>query len=236
VNSLRSHIHATRTKSCEDDTPLFREVTLIRENETHTAAMNMAIDEALLESATVSLLRLYRWDHPALTFGYFNRLADITEHRERDCARRWTGGGIVLHGDDLTYALIIPSSDPAFGESTMSIYEKTHAAIQRAIGRQTELAREASAKISESCFANPVRADVMLHGKKIAGAAQRRTRRGLLQQGSIQYVDLAPDFAERFARELSAHVIEDKIDNRILERAHEIAAAKYATDAWLRRR
>lgn len=214
---------------------LFRRLAVWSDEGFRGAAFNMALDEALLETVSLPTLRLYRWDHPALTFGYFNRYADLGEDRQRDCARRWTGGGIVLHGDDLTYALVIPASDAAFAESTMSIYEKSHGAIQRAIDGAI-LANEASAKISESCFANPVRADVMLDGKKIAGAAQRRTRRGLLQQGSIQDVDLASDFAERFAHALATEVIEYKIDNRLLERAQEITATKYATDAWLRRR
>ncbi len=215
---------------------IFPELAIIYDEPTRSAALNMAIDEALLECVDLPTLRVYRWDHPALSFGYFGKLSDVAHEAGRDRVRRWTGGGIVLHGDDLTYALIIPASDSAFTESAMSIYEKTHAAMQRALGPQTELAAEASAKISDSCFANPVRADVMLNGKKIAGASQRKTRRGLLQQGSIQHVDLAPDFEKSFARELSANVIERKIDNRILERAQEIAAVKYATEAWLQRR
>jgi hypothetical protein len=48
-----------------------------------------------------------------------------------------------------------------------------------------------------NCFANPVRADVMTDGRKIAGAAQRRTRRGLLQQRSIQGIELENGLAER---------------------------------------
>ncbi|MEY2546017.1 MAG: lipoyl(octanoyl) transferase [Verrucomicrobiota bacterium] len=214
---------------------IFDTLAIYDDESSRSAAINMAIDEALLESANAPTIRFYRWDHAALSFGYFGKFADVA-NEPRDLVRRWTGGGIVLHGDDLTYGLMIPAGDSAFAGSPMSIYEKTHAAIQCAIGAAAELALQPSAKISDSCFANPVRADVMLDGKKIAGAAQRKTRRGLLQQGSIQYVDLAPDFAERFAHELAANVIDCKIDNHILERAHEIAAAKYGTDAWLRRR
>ena len=62
------------------------------------------------------------------------------------------------------------------------------------------------AKDFRFCFANPVRADVLSNGRKIAGAAQRRTRRGLLQQGSIQGVDLATKFADQFASELCSSV------------------------------
>src|SRR5207249_1341892 len=72
-------------------------------------------------------------------------------------------------------------------------------------GRMGIAMRAAVTTSGYSCFANPVRADVMIDGRKIAGAAQRRTRRGLLQQGSIQGVDLANGLAECFAHALSAN-------------------------------
>ncbi len=80
-----------------------------------SAAMNMAIDEALLESARVPSVRFYRWQSPALSFGYFGRFADVADYAdERDLVRRWTGGGIVFHGEDLTYSIVIPANDPVF--------------------------------------------------------------------------------------------------------------------------
>jgi lipoate-protein ligase A len=81
-----------------------------------------------------------------------------------------------------------------------------------------------------------VNADVVLNGEKVAGAAQRRTRRGLLQQGSIQNVDLAPEFEKNLAAQLSQHRIEQTIEQAAVERAEQIAKEKYATAAWLRRR
>jgi lipoate-protein ligase A len=86
------------------------------------------------------------------------------------------------------------------------------------------------------CFANPVRADVMADGRKIAGAAQRRTRRGLLQQGSIQGIDLEKGLSERFAVELSNNCQPRSLPKAIRCRAREIAAQKYGADAWLRKR
>lgn len=208
--------------------------------------MNMAIDEALLETATAPSLRFYHWDHPALSFGYFGRIADVADQRNRDLVRRWTGGGIVLHGEDLTYSLVIPANDPAFAESSISIYERVHCALRDVlvgIGQDATVAEVADpgAGISDAgynkmCFANPVRADVLLGDRKVAGAAQRRTRRGLLQQGSIQNVDLAPDFAERFANDLSPKHETRSLQNDLLRRAREIADAKYASEVWLRRR
>src|SRR5204862_6820743 len=98
-----------------------------------------------------------------------------------------------------------------------------------------------------SGFANPVRADVMLNGRKVAGAALRRTRRGLLQQGSIQLtvgrvrptggnVDLGNGVAQRFARALAEARCEKSLDKSLMERAEKIAEQKYGTDSWLRRR
>ena len=48
----------------------------------------------------------------------------------------------------------------------------------------------------------------MMDGRKIAGAAQRRTRRGLLQQGSIQGITMKTDLAQKFAQALSANCSE----------------------------
>ena len=216
---------------------LFRSLNVYHDIDSRSAALNMAIDEVLLESATAPTIRFYRWDHSALSFGYFGNFADVAEYQyDRDIARRWTGGGIVFHGEDLTYSIVIPASDTAFAESSMSIYEKTHSAIKAALGAKAELASIAAPKISESCFANPVRADVLWNGQKIAGAAQRKTRRGLLQQGSIQGIEFAADFDKSFTAELSDRCEEERLNGRILERAQVIAGQKYGTSPWLRRR
>ena len=206
----------------------------------------MAIDEALFDSVAVPSIRFYRWNSPALSFGYFGKFADVANYAsERDLVRRWTGGGVVFHGEDLTYAIVIPPSDPVFSESSRSIYAAIHAALRDALvanGEPAELAPgmvDAGAAIIDrgySCFANPVRADVMLNGRKVAGAAQRRTRRGLLQQGSIQYVDLGKGLSERFAQALSANCSEREINRETLDRARELAEQKYRADAWLRKR
>ena len=99
-----------------------------------SAAMNMAIDEALLETTAFPAIRFYRWRSPALSFGYFGRFADVAIYAaERDLVRRWTGGGIVLHGHDLTYSIVIPASDRVFHESSIAIYEKIHRALASAL-------------------------------------------------------------------------------------------------------
>ena len=213
---------------------------LVHDDDARTgAALNMAIDEALLEHATVPILRFYGWRRPSLSFGYFGKFADIAaEMEQRDVVRRWTGGGIVLHGEDLTYSLVTPATDPASFHGPAAIYAALHGAIRdalRAEGSEAELAAQAAPKISDACFANPVRDDVMLLGRKIAGAAQRRTRGGFLHQGSIQISDLSEAFRDRFARALAARIQKEAIAPQILDRAAQLAAEKYGTVEWLRR-
>ena len=219
---------------------LFASLDVYHDIDSRPAAFNMAIDEALLETAEIPTIRFYKWDHPALSFGYFGKFGAVANHStERDLVRRWTGGGIVLHGGDLTYSIVIPATEPAFSESSMSIYERIHSAIRAALvanGQRAELSANGAPKISESCFANPVRADVLSNGRKVAGAAQRRTRRGLLQQGSIQGVDLKNNFADQFASELCRKCSYKTLDERLLARASEISEQKYGTQVWLRKR
>jgi len=76
----------------------------------------------------------------------------------------------------------------------------------------------------------------MMDGRKIAGAAQRRTRRGLLQQGSIQGFTVKANLQEKFAKALSANCSEFEADDQIFQRAQELAHQKYGTDPWLRKR
>jgi lipoate-protein ligase A len=245
---------------------LFEQIEVCSDFTPHSAAMNMAIDEALLESVAAPSIRFYRWYSPALSFGYFGKFSDVEIYKtKRDVVRRWTGGGIVFHGEDLTYSLVIPASDPTFAKSSMAIYDAVHRALADAlsgIGEHAIVAgsgpsfRSSHVRADDpdpgdaamgirragiidagySCFATPVRADVMIDGRKVAGAAQRRTHRGLLQQGSIQNISLHNALADRFAHALSANCSEREINEKILWRAGELTELKYGTSAWLRKR
>jgi len=129
----------------------------------------------------------------------------------------------------------------------MVLYEKIHRALCGALANRDqalELApvatfnhrRTGDRSLDNDCFANPVRADVMLNGRKIAGAAQRRTRRGLLQQGSIQGITMKSDLAQKFAHALSANCSEFEINQEIFQRAQELGREKYSTESWLKKR
>jgi lipoyl(octanoyl) transferase len=219
---------------------VFERLDVYRDDVRVSAALNMAIDEALLETATTPAIRFYGWARPSVSFGYFGKFAEAAQAGEgRELVRRWTGGGIVLHGDDLTYSIVVPGTDRYSIRSPHDLYFDVHSVMRAVLvqdGGEAILADSSAQKISDACFANPVRADVLINGEKIAGAAQRRTRQGLLQQGSIQYERLTPDFADKFADALCPFSQSRLVDDGIRQRAEEIAGRKYALRSWLERR
>lgn len=219
---------------------LFDELFVYDDAEPRSAPLSMAVDEALLETAVCPVLRFYCWRGPALSFGYFGSYAEVADQRDhREIVRRWTGGGVVPHGDDLTYSVIIPASHPFFTRSSLAIYSDLHEAIRRAlkeIGLEATLAGSAAPKISENCFANAVRADVMVAGRKIAGAAHRRSRAGVLHQGSIQEGGLPHRFRHDLARILCDSFEDRTLSKELIDRATAIAQEKYGTTEWLMRR
>jgi len=200
----------------------------------------MAIDEILLSSGRPAILRFYRWNKPAISFGYFVTFTEACAAAgDRVMVRRWTGGGIVPHGEDLTYSIMIGSNDYAFSLPSKIVYQRVHAALSSAlrdIGVPAVLTQANEPKLSEACFANPVVSDVMEDGRKIAGAAQRKTRSGLLHQGSIQRENLDEKFRSIFGKLLTKQLITNNIEIDILSAAKKLALAKYATGAWMHRR
>jgi lipoate-protein ligase A len=210
------------------------------DREPKSAPLNMAVDEALLADATAPILRFYRWRQPSLSFGYFGLYAEVASQASgREIVRRWTGGGIVPHGDDLTYSVIIPKANPVFARSSLEIYAALHDGIRRALETnhiRATLVDQAAPKSSEHCFANAVRADVISGGRKIAGAAHRRSRAGLLHQGSIQQSDLPDRFRTDLALALCDRYENKTLTPHSLECATQIAATKYGTTEWLTRR
>jgi lipoate-protein ligase A len=156
-------------------------------------AWNMALDEALLQ-AIVSLgqplLRFYGWREPAATFGYFQRYAEVARLTAlRPLIRRPTGGGLVPHDADWTYSLMFPPGHEWYALRAVESYQRLHEWIQASLaklGMTSELSPSCRKDPLGQCFAGAEQFDLLWQGRKIAGAAQRRARHGLLIQGSIQ--------------------------------------------------
>lgn len=153
----------------------------------------MAMDEAVLKALPdlrTPLLRFYGWTEPAATFGYFQQYSAVEILTPlRPLVRRPTGGGIVPHDSDWTYSLAFPAGHSWHGLKAVESYERVHEWLRAAfavLGVETSLAAEKLETGPGQCFAGHERHDLLWRGRKIAGAAQRRAREGLLIQGSVQ--------------------------------------------------
>jgi len=203
------------------------------------AAYNMAVDETLLRFAArraQPLLRLYCWSEPAVTFGYFQKFP----HHIADThtvIRRPTGGGIVYHTADTTYSVVAPPGHPLHQMPTPEAYRLLHRAVALALNRQSQLCnRPVPLRGSYECFQNPVAGDVIApDGTKLAGAAQRRSRLGLLHQGSIAIKVSAEDLTRGFRDVLDAEFADYTLRPDELALAERLAREKYGTESWNRR-
>jgi len=157
------------------------------------AAFNMALDEALLENISrfdKPVLRFYGWTEKAATFGYFQRFSEVERATLlRPLIRRPTGGGIVPHDSDWTYSFVVPPNHEWYSLKAIESYRRIHEWIQSALAKskiETGLAPDCKKSAPGECFAGHEKFDLLWRGKKIAGAAQRRNKSGLLIQGSVQ--------------------------------------------------
>ncbi len=163
----------------------------------HTAAQNMANDFLLLNrypEPDALRLRHYEWIRPAYTFGmsqaYQYVLSQVPDLSVELC-RRPTGGGVVSHLDDWTYSLVIPASHSLARTQPSESYRAVHECLVSAMERQgAEVILNFTSPEQTPpsvCFEKPEVYDVVLANRpgKVAGAAQKRSKRGYLLQGSI---------------------------------------------------
>lgn len=176
------------------------------------AAMNMAIDEAILlaqKEQPNPTLRFYEWSSPAFSFGYFQDIAseiDVAACRADgiELVKRMTGGGTVVHGWELTYTLILPRTAAEMGisEAYRCIGHSLVKAFQK-LGVPAKCyatcpdSPEAAPNI---CLTNPAEHDVMSDDKKVAGVSVRRNRGGILFQGYISLDMPSPFILKRVSK------------------------------------
>lgn len=181
----------------------------ILETKAASAEENMQMDAKLLENLSGQerpILHLYEWEKPSVTFGYFvkpEQFLDLEQAHQRglDLARRPTGGGVVFHLWDLAFSVLVPAKSELFSTNTLDNYNLINRVVKEVvkefIGVEEELALIPDdapfqdRACTHFCMARPTKYDVMLEGKKIAGAAQRKTKDGFLHQGTIAL--LRPD-------------------------------------------
>jgi lipoate-protein ligase A len=215
-------------------------IGLLEDFEPRPAALQMAVDEVLLRTISAPLLRVYRWAAPCITLGYFEPYALAAQSSGgREVTRRWTGGGSVEHGTDWPYSILIPATHPFAHEPAIGSYHRIHSALAACLNTLTPpatLAASSSEKISSACFENPVRHDLVQDGRKIAGAGQKRTRFGLLHQGSVQLDPQHHPEAMSFARGLAERVGVFPLPPGLTEHAWALCRTRYADPNWIAKR
>ena len=221
--------------------PLAELFLLDERGEPGSAAGNMALDEVLLKQARVPVLRVYRWAEPAVSFGYFLpwQAAEAVS-AGRKTIRRWTGGGIVEHGEDFTWSLIVPAGE-AFSrtrpvESYLTLHGRLAEALQNAGLSVEQVPATTAVPGGGLCFTAPAPGDLTSQGRKIAGAGQRRCREGLLHQGSVSGVRLPHNFPLLLAAALAEKVQDFPPSMVPVAAAEELVRSRYGTDSWQRRR
>ncbi|MBW3542575.1 MAG: lipoate--protein ligase [Planctomycetes bacterium] len=222
-------------------------------------AWNMAVDEVLLESALargLATIRWYRWRSATVSLGYFQQLQHVAGDPRLaglPAVRRLSGGGAILHHHELTYSCALPA-EHACAVRPLELYDRVHSAIVavlRAAGIPAALRGRSQRSGNEPflCFGRPDPRDVILHGHKVLGSAQRRRRGAVLQHGSLLLArsqhapafpgvndlapaagidaDLAPRLAESLERELELSGEHGTLDSRERARIEDLEQRIY---------
>ena len=221
---------------------------------------HMAIDELLVSRLrpNMCMARFFNWAQSAggpnggaaATFGYAQfentARAQITEEGIAQYTRRSTGGGVVLHKDDLTFSLFFAAVRAL---KPQQIYGALHAAVRQeftaagfaldAYDKQSDY-RPAPGGVSASCFANPVSDDLLDNGGvKVLGGAIRRFGDAVLYQGSLQLpsargnVNYQNVLCAAFLKYFNAEPARQSAGNSLLNEAYALAADVYKTREWI---
>jgi len=224
--------------------------------QTADAVVNMSADLLLLDHYPQPdriRFRPFAWSDPAYTFGVSQSWAKYRPQVpvQYPLVRRCTGGGLVSHLDDWTFALVIPASHPLFKADAMAAYAAVHEALAKALQAQGQPVKLAPAPAGTREFHAPdtcalraepndlVRAD---DGRKVAGAAQKRNRHGLLIEGYVwcpflpgcDWLRFEKDFAAALGRVLDSPpvAVVEPVYNQF---DHEGTWAKFASPEWNQR-
>ena len=225
------------------------------------AAENMALDFLLLQrypDQTAARFRHYEWRGPAFTFGYSQKIeyvrANLPTGENMELCRRATGGGLVDHRNDWTYALVLPRGLAIYDARATQAYHDVHACMVEALttlGQKVELKAscgkdaacegEPASTMPTICFVRAELYDVLnsATGEKIAGAAMKRNKHGLLFQGSIEKSRLGAmdwdEFQVKFTTSLASLLGTEPVETPWPELNEDEASGlieQYAAPEW----
>lgn len=178
---------------------------------------NMQIDDRLLQHAVPDgpiVVRIYRWSEPTLSLGHFQQIEELIDDTAGSSqpsltrlpwVRRKTGGGAILHDHEITYSFVIPSSKGLMDKGANEVlYRAVHESVRDGLirlGFEAALSENCTCSVATNvgekdpflCFQRRTPVDLLVGTHKVLGSAQRRTRAGLLQHGSL-LIRASPEF------------------------------------------
>ena len=194
----------------------------------HSATFNMAADEFLMESQknlnVLPVLRIYFWDSPAVSVGYFQNVREVARRLGEEAGvivRRITGGGLVAHGRDLTFSLCLKNDNPVLPTEVKMSYLKVNEALRMGLKDLYKELDYADCKTVPSgrpdekrvCFERPSCYDLLIGKKKVVGASQRRKDGVILHQSTVFLSDSRDILTEKILKGFrEAWKIEFEID------------------------
>jgi lipoate-protein ligase A len=160
-----------------------------------SAVDNMREDRYILSSFfkdNIPKFRIYTWGN-SCTIGVsqiFEKLPQIIEYKN-NYAKRLTGGGILFHGDDISYSFVIPTHymDNKSVKDSYKYLCKFLLDFYKILGLNAMFAIEdknINFSKNEYCQVGFEEYDIVIDGKKIGGNAQKRTKKAIFQHGSIR--------------------------------------------------
>lgn len=222
--------------------PPLETLLLWRDPVPRRGAESMAADEALLLWGGASVMRAYRWALPTVTYGFFDH-EDVARRiytgEELYFVRRWTGGGIVDHRHDIPFTLALREQDREGRPTSADLYRWIHGGLARTLKDclvEAVMLTDDAPDGGRACFSSPVTSDLVLpNGEKLAGGGQRRSRAGVLHQGSIQNCVLPDGWDENLASRLALNVTVSTAEEPFegfLQKVDELLRTKYDTPEW----
>lgn len=156
----------------------------------------MAIDRWLLarhqQGQVPPTLRFYTWSPAAISLGYHQRRVpqhwkDLADAGVVDLVRRPTGGRAVLHGQDLTYAVVTSGIEG----KRLQVYEAICEFLivgWRSLGVELHYGSAGRGYFhNPNCFTTATGADlVTAQGEKLIGSAQVKRGDTVLQHGAMR--------------------------------------------------
>ncbi|MDQ1340535.1 MAG: lipoyl(octanoyl) transferase [Campylobacterota bacterium] len=224
----------------------------------NSAYWNMAVDEALirnLKDDDLPIFRIYGWEN-SISIGRFSNIKKLD--KKIDFVRRITGGGMLAHGNDISYSIVLPRrflKNHGVKES-YNFLCRFLINLYKVFGKKAQFAfeKELEIKKSDICLAGLEEHDIVIDGKKIGGNAQRHTKTVVFQHGSIpisfnrvefdgvvslkelgiliSFDELSDKLKESFVKTFEVAFVDDSLTLAEEKDAREFFLNKYTKDEW----